>query len=294
MGVRSPAKYQVTMRKDLWPYLAVTPLLLLLVLFEALPAVQVLWASVHFPAGALTLQNFKDVFAGAIWRAAMKNSLYLTAWSTLAGLVLSVLGAYALSRSSGRVRTAVQALVSLCINFSGVPLTFAFIIMLGSSGVVAYLFKLAGGELREHFNLFGPSGLTLVYVYFQIPLGIFLMLPAFAGIRREWEEAAENLGARSWQFWRHVGLPVLAPAMAATASVLFANALGAQATAYAMTNGMMNIMTVRMGRLVSGDVDYEPNLASAAAVILALLMVIALVVNQTLSRRYSQYVREGK
>ncbi|HEY3367315.1 MAG TPA: ABC transporter permease subunit [Symbiobacteriaceae bacterium] len=281
-------------RRDLWPYLAVTPLLILLLLFEVLPAVQVMWASVHLPSGAFSLENFKDVFTGAIWQAAMKNSFFLTLWSTLAGLGLSVLGAWALSRSTGRVREVVAALVSLCINFAGVPLTFAFIILLGSSGVVAYLFQMAGSDLRNHFNLFGPSGLALVYIYFQIPLGIFLMLPAFAGLRREWEEAAENLGARSWQFWRYVGLPVLTPAMAATASVLFANALGAQATAYAMTNGMMNIMTVRMSRLVSGDVDYEPNLASAAAVVLALLMVVALLINQTLSRRFSAYTREGR
>jgi putative spermidine/putrescine transport system permease protein len=281
-------------RRDYWPYLAAAPLLVLLLLFEVLPALQVLWASVHFPSGALTLENFKDVLTAAIWRAAMKNSLILTAYSTLAGLGLSVLGAFALSRSSGRVNQVVQALVSLCINFSGVPLTFAFMILLGSSGVVAYLFSAAGSNLRDHFNLYGPSGLALVYVYFQIPLGIFLMLPAFDGLRREWEEAAENLGAKPWQFWRLIGLPVLAPAMAATASVLFANALGAQATAYALTNGMMNIMTVRMGRLVSGDVDYEPNLASAAAVALALLMVVAVLINQALSRRYSGYLREGK
>jgi putative spermidine/putrescine transport system permease protein len=282
------------MRRDYWPYLAAAPLLVLLLLFEALPALQVLWASIHFPSGALTLENFQDVISGAIWRAAMRNSLFLTLYSTLAGIVLSVLGAYALSRSTGRVSQVVQALVSLCINFSGVPLTFAFMILLGSSGVVAYLFQAAGGNLRDHFNLYGPSGLALVYLYFQIPLGIFLILPAFAGLRREWEEAAENLGARPWQFWRLIGLPVLAPAMAATASVLFANALGAQATAYAMTNGMMNIMTVRMGRLVSGDVDYEPNLASAAAVVLALFMVVAVLINQMLSRRYSAYTREGR
>lgn len=185
------------------------------------------------------------------------------------------------------MRSLVTAVESICINFAGVPLTFAFIIILGSSGVIAYLFKAyLGIDLYAHWSLYGPNGLLLVYLYFQIPLGIFLLLPAMSGVKPEWEEAAANLGARPWYFWRKVGLPILAGPMGATASILFANAIGAQATAYAMTNGMMNLMTIRLGRLVSGDIDTNPNLASAGAVVLALLMLAALLINQRLTRRY--------
>lgn len=271
----------------------VMPLLLVLLGFEVLPGLQIAAASFTTESGQFTLEHFKDVLSQKIWLAALRNSLGLTLWSTLSGLVLSVLGAFALSRSTGVVRKWMIALVSMCVNFSGVPLTFAFIILLGSSGVVSYLFTLAGGDLSQYFQLYGPSGLILVYLYFQIPLGVFLMLPAFAGLRAEWEEAATILGARPWQFWRYVGLPVLTPAVGATATVLFANALGAQATAYALTNGMMNIMTVRMGRLVSGDIDYEPNLASAAAMVLAVMMALALLANRWLTRRYKSWTREG-
>jgi len=270
----------------------VAPLLLVLLGFEVLPGLQIVAASVTTESGRFTLEHFHAVFSQKIWLVALRNSLSLTLWSTLSGLVLSVLGAFALSRSTGVVRRWVIGLVSMCVNFSGVPLTFAFIILLGSSGVVSFLFTLAGSDLSEYFKLYGPSGLILVYLYFQIPLGVFLMLPAFAGLRSEWEEAATILGARPWQFWRYVGLPVLAPAVGATATILFANALGAQATAYALTNGMMNIMTVRMGRLVSGDIDYEPNLASAAALVLALLMTVALLVNRWLTRRYQSWTGE--
>lgn len=275
------------MKRDRWLWLAVAPILVLLIGFELAPLLQLLVASFRLESGRWTLHNYAQIFTGKIWLAAMTNSLLLSVYSTVAGLVLSVLGAYALSRSTGRTRAFVTAAVSVCVNFSGVPLTFAFIIILGSSGVLAYMLKAyAGIDLYAHWTLYGPNGLLLVYLYFQIPLGIFLVLPAFAGLRPEWEEAAANLGARPWEFWRRVGLPVLAPSLAATASILFANALGAQATAYALTNGMMNLMTVRLGRLVSGDIDADPNLASAGALVLALLMVAALLINRRLTRRY--------
>ena len=48
-------------------------------------------------------------------------------------------------------------------------------------------------------------------MYFQIPLMVLIILPALEGLRPAWREAAENLGARSWQYWRHVGAPVLLP-----------------------------------------------------------------------------------
>jgi putative spermidine/putrescine transport system permease protein len=281
------------MRKTLWPYLMILPLLLLLFGFELLPGLQVIRAAFTTGSGRVTFENLRDVLTAKIWRSAMANSLKLTGWSTMLGLIFSILGAYGLSRSTGQVRQWVSSVISVCTNFSGVPLTFAFIILLGSSGVVAYLFRQAGADLSDHFNLYGPSGLTLVYCYFQIPLGIFLLLPAFGGLRQEWEEAATILGARPWQFWARIGLPVLAPAIGATATILFANALGAQATAYALTNGMMNLMTIRMARLVSGDIDADPNLASAAAVILAVIMTVAVLLNQWLSRRYQTWQKEG-
>ena len=60
--------------------------------------------------------------------------------------------------------------------------------------------------------LFGLPGLILVYSYFQIPLMVIVFLPALDGIRPQWREAAVNLGASTWQYWRQVAVPLLRPA----------------------------------------------------------------------------------
>ena len=93
------------------------------------------------------------------------------------------------------------------------PLAFAFIATLGRLGLVTVLLKnvfdiniYAGG-----FSLYSFWGLSLTYLYFQFPLMVLIMTPAMEGLRRDWREAAENLGATTWQYWRHVALPILMP-----------------------------------------------------------------------------------
>ncbi len=108
-------------------------------------------------------------------------------------------------------------------------------------------------------------GLIAVYLYFQIPLMIVIITPALDGIRKEWGEAAATLGASTWQYWRMVVLPVLFPSFLGTLVLLFANAFGAIATAYAFTGSSLNIVPISLYAQIRGDVLNDPNLGYALA-----------------------------
>lgn len=268
-----------------WPLLALLPIAAILVAFEILPAIDLLLGSLHAPGGGLSLARYGEIVSSPFYRVSIRNSLMLSATSSAFGLVLGALGAYALSRSRERLQQAMIAFISMCINFAGVPLAFAFIILLGQSGLVtALLGELFGIRLYDYFSLYSWFGLGIVYTYFQVPLAILLLFPAFLGIRREWEEAATTLGAGPMRFWWSIGVPVLLPSLVSTASILFANAMGAYATAYALTTGILNILPLRITRLVAGEVRYDPALASAAAVVLGLITVGTLLAGQALAR----------
>ena len=114
---------------------------------------------------------------------------------------------------------------------------------------------------------------------------MLLLYPAFDALREDWRESAELLGASNWQFWRHIGLPVLTPALLGTFVILLANALGAYATVYALTTGNFNILPIRIAAMVSGDIFLDPNMASALAMILVGLMTLITIVHQWLLRR---------
>ena len=82
--------------------------------------------------------------------------------------------------------------------FAGVPLAFAFIATLGRApgGVLTVLLKHIGVDLYAHgFTIASLFGVGLAYVYFQIPLMVILITPALEGLRPQWQEAAQSLGA---------------------------------------------------------------------------------------------------
>ncbi|WP_060482544.1 ABC transporter permease subunit [Pseudomonas sp. NBRC 111119] len=266
-------------------YLAVLcllPFAIVFVIFQIAPLAWVAIGSLQSDAG-WGLDNFGKVFASKFYLQALQRSLEISFWSSLFGIVIATLGAYSLRQVDSRLRDFVSAFANMTSNFSGVPLAFAFIILLGFNGALTLLLKQAG--LLEDFSIYSKGGLILVYTYFQIPLGVLLLYPAFDALREDWRESAALLGASHWQYWRHIGLPVLTPALLGTFVILLANALGAYATVYALTTGNFNVLPIRIAGLVAGDISLDPNLASALAMVLVGLMTVVTVVHQWLLKR---------
>ena len=163
-------------------------------------------------------------------------------------------------------------------NFAGVPLAFAYMILLGNSGLMVQFGKDFGIDALANYNLYTSGGLRLIYVYFQIPLSTLLLIPAFEGIRHEWQEAATLMGARTSQFWYKIGVPILLPSILGTVSVLFANALAAYAPAYAL-------LPINVSGMFVGDVTQRKEMGGALSVIMMILMVCAILINNAITNR---------
>jgi putative spermidine/putrescine transport system permease protein len=266
-------------------YLALLCLLPFAAFFIVFQIAPLAWVAINSlqSAGGWGLDNFTKVFASKFYLQALQRSLEISFWSSLFGILIAVLGAYSLRQVDSRLRDFVSAFANMTSNFAGVPLAFAFIILLGFNGALTLLLKQIG--LLGDFSIYSKTGLILVYTYFQIPLGVLLLYPAFDALREDWRESAALLGASHWQFWRHIGLPVLTPALLGTFVILLANALGAYATVYALTTGNFNVLPIRIAALVAGDITLDPNLASALAMVLVGLMSVVTVIHQWLLKR---------
>lgn len=138
----------------------------------------------------------------------------------------------------------------------------------------------------ELFDLYSMNGLLLLYIYFQLPLALLLLYPAFDNLQPQWQQAAALLGASQWQILRHITLPILAPALLGTFILLFANAMGAYASAYALTLGNINLLTIRIASLVSGELFLDPELAAALCVLLLFILALICWANQLLMGRF--------
>jgi putative spermidine/putrescine transport system permease protein len=217
--------------------------------------------------GSFTLQNLIDLNTDSI-RNAYWTSIKLSLITALLGCAVgfAMAAAVVFGGLPKRVRGPLLTFSGVASNFAGVPLAFAFIATIGPAGLITLELRDVGINLRAlGFNLLSFWGLVVTYLFFQIPLMILIIIPALDGLKREWREAAEVLGATATQYWRMVAFPILFPSLLGTFALLFANAFGAVATAFALTGPQLNIVPIKLFAQIRGDVLGNPNLGYALA-----------------------------
>lgn len=266
--------------------LALVPFIALVATYELAPLLTLIVRSFITPkVGGFTLANYAAVFQKKLYRDAVLNSLNLSLLSAAIGMVVAFFGAKATDEATPGRRSLFMSILNMTSNFAGVPLAFSYIILLGNAGVLILLGRQFGIGVLESYNLYSFSGLLLVYVYFQIPLGTMLLVPAFQALRPEWREAVSLLGGGAARYWFRVGLPVLLPSLLGTFSVLFSNAVAAYATAYALLGGNFSLLPIRISEQFVGDVIQKKEFGSALAVILMVLMIVVTVLSNWLLSR---------
>lgn len=261
------------------------PLIIFALAFEILPMGYIIYSSVHTATG-ISFQSYAQVFQSKYYVVSLKNSLLISVAVGVIGLVIGTIGALSLRSIGEAWREKLLTLVNMTSNFSGVPLAFAYIILLGVNGLVTVLMKEKMGLdlYGMGFNLFSWTGIVLVYIYFSVPLAFMLMYPAVYALRQDIQEAARILGASRFHFWLKIGLPILLPSMLGSFTLLFANSLGAYATAYALTSSNNSLVSITIANLVTGDIFPDPSLASALAVIMAGFLVASIIINERLKK----------
>ena len=260
------------------------PFLIVVLIYELLPLGQlVLNSFLQKKNHTITLEYYIRIFTTPVYLQAIQNSIRISLISALIGLSVAFFAGKAYFESDGKLKQFFYLVLNMTSNFSGVPLTFAFMILMGNTGVLTLLLQESG--LGGDFNLYSGNGLLLVYIYFQIPQATLLLLPAFLGLKKEWSEAATILNASSFSYWWKIGIPNLLPSILGTLSVLFANALAAYATAYAMILNNYALLSLQISSKFKGDVKIDKQMGGALAVVLILFMVLSTLFNNYLTRR---------
>lgn len=251
-----------------WNGLGVLPFLLFALLFLLLPTANIVAGAFVDGMGNFTLKNIFNLFTPEIVNA-FWLSIRLSFTSALIGCALgfAIALAVVLGGLPSWIRGVVMTFSGVTSNFAGVPLAFAYVATLGRVGFVTLLLRDWFGVniYALGFNMISFWGLVAAYVFFQIPLMVLIITPAIDGLKREWREAAEVLGATGGQYWRMVALPVLGPSLLGTLALLFANAFGAVATAIALTGSLLSIAPILLFNQIRGDVLQDPHLGYALA-----------------------------
>jgi len=282
-------------RSNLKNWIGVIPFFLFALFFIFLPSVRLFIGGFTDAEGRFTFANVIELFTQPYILNSYLLSIQISAITALGGGIFGFLLAYAVTVGGlpKPMRTAMITFSGVASNFAGVPLAFAFVSTLGRTGFVTSVLKdVFGFNMYDAgFNLYSFLGLSLTYMYFQFPLMVLIMAPALDGLKKEWREAAENLGANSFQYWTKIALPVLLPSILGAMILLFGNAFGAYATAYALTGGRLPIITIQIGAQVRGDVLHNPNLGNAMAMGMVFIMPISLAGYSWLQAKTERWLR---
>lgn len=261
-----------------WNWLGVIPFFLFCILFLIGPVLYLVSGAFQNADGAFTFDNMIALGSPNIV-ASFSLSIRLSLLSALLGAISGLLLGYAviLGGLPPWVRHTFMTFSGVASNFAGVPLAFAFIATLGRLGMVTLLLRdMFGFNLYSAgFNLFSFWGLAVTYLYFQMPLMFLIITPALDGLKAEWREAAEILGATRRQYWRMVALPLIMPSILGCFLLLFANAFGTLATVYALTGSSFDVVPIVLFQQIRGNVLYNPNLGYALALGMVLIMGIS-------------------
>ena len=276
------------MQKKYQPKNMVTmiPLLLLATFFIFLPLASMIKDSFTMPeVGGFTINNYLTIISDPIYQVATKNSLYLSTFSALAGLVIAFFIAWAVNEIGPKGQDRMMSLLNMVSNFAGLPLYFAFVVILGTTGVFVLALKAIGINLSTVFKLYSIDGLMLLFIYFQIPLGSLMLIPAFEAIKSAWKEAAEILQATKLQFWTRIGVPVLLPSLLDTFGLLFANAITAYATVILLVTTSIPLLPVKITTMFTGEMVPQREMGAALAIWMILLMLSVIFICNFLKKK---------
>lgn len=212
-------------------WLLATPGLLFFVVFFVIPLGSLFLISFDkSTAGIVDIQwmfqldNYARFFKRAIYYEAAIRSAGLAALVSLITLVLGYPLAYVIAKTLNPARNTLLMILVLCaMQLDMVIRLFGLMVMMGDKGLINEFLRWAGliGEapLPLMYNFFG---VVVGLVQFSLPFMVLSLVGVIQGIDPSLEEAARSLGARRWQtFWK-ITVPMSMPGILAGLLLVFA------------------------------------------------------------------------
>jgi len=293
---RPPSRIEIWRASLSLDWVGLLPFFAFVSVFLLFPALSIVVRGLTDSSGKPTIENLLGLTNPTIVTA-YRSSVLVSIITAVSGAVLGGLLAWSITLGGlpNWARNAVLSFSGVASNFAGVPLVFAFVSLLGRVGLINQLLKPVGASIDPQTFLYGFWGLCLVYTYFQIPLMVLIMVPALEGLRKEWREAAENLGATQAQYWRYVAFPILMPSILGATALLFANAFSTYATALALLGAMGQTfaVTVVIANQFRTDTFGNPGLGYALAFSMMVVIGITVMIYTYSRRRSAQWLKRN-
>ncbi|GGI06763.1 iron ABC transporter permease [Egicoccus halophilus] len=211
----------MTLRERAARWLPFTVPALFLAVFFVLPAGTIVLTGLR-PEGRLDLGTLPRVLSDPGTLRVAWFTLWQAAASTALTLVLGLPGAYALTRLRFRGRAALRAAVMVPFVLPTVVVGSAFLALLGPRSPVNAASVALLGEAAPTLDLRRTvTAILLAHVFFNYAVVVRSVGGLWEHLDPRLEDAARTLGASRWRVFREVSWPLLRPAVASSAAIVF-------------------------------------------------------------------------
>lgn len=233
-------------------------------------------------SGKFSFSNYREFLSNPYYTGAILNSLVVSFGGTIGALLFGIPLAFLTARFKIRGKTIIATLAVLSLLSPPFIGAYSWIIMLGRNGFLRNILLTMGISLP---TIYGPFGIILVYTLQYYPFVFLLTSGALGTVDRSLEEAAENLGARGFERFFKVTLPLVLPSVSAGALIAFMMSLANFGTPMIIGRNFRVLPTMAYN-LFTSEVGENPGLASTVSILLILVSTLVLFFQRyTVSRR---------
>lgn len=256
--------------------LALRTLACIILVLCLLPLLAVVWVSffadqiIRVPPSGYTLGWYSEMWKNQTFRDGFITSVIVGVWAVIGGLAIGVPASFAIARATfpGRelVRFVLLSPLFIPAIVAGAGLFILFIRVEMATGI-----QLAGA----------PLGLSLAHVAIALPWSVRIVTASLLKIDPSLEEAARGLGAGTWTTLRRVTLPLIKPALVASALFSFlASFVDLEKTIFLVGPGQVTLPIAIMNYV---EWSLDPTIAAAAVAQIAIVAVALILLDRKFS-----------
>ncbi|MDR3220968.1 MAG: iron ABC transporter permease [Candidatus Accumulibacter sp.] len=279
------------MKPKWWPWGVLTVISLVILAFFILYPLGVLFSnSVRDDTGALSLAGFAQLLDNSMFLRALRNTLTLGVSVTTLAVLIGVPLAYMVARYEFPMKNLVAILPVVTIVIPEVIVGQSWLLILGNNGLLTNFMERIGIELPSFYGWTGLIfSMTLVY-YTYIYLGVLAALRGFDG---QLEEAGLSLGTSPLSTKLRVLVPLMLPAVAVNALVVFSLVVGNFVLATLLGSRVPLLSVMTYNEFVN-EMGGSPLLQSAMSVVSILIVGIVLCVQKKVVERKLYTMTPGR
>ena len=263
---------------DIWKLVSIF-ILCLYGLFLIYPLFKLLY-NAFFAGGEFTLEYFQSFFSQKYYVKSIFNSLKVSICATALSLAIGVPLAYFYQMYEIKGKTILQVLIILCSMSAPFIGAYAWIMLLGRSGVITKFIE-SIIPIRMP-NIYGFNGILLVLSLQLYPLVFLYVSGALKNIDNSLLEAAENMGCSGFKRFFKIVIPLCMPTIIAAALMVFMRAFADFGTPLLIGEGYQTFPVIIYNSYFAetgGDHNFGAAISVIAIVITAIIFLIQKYIN---------------